>query len=106
MSKRQNYQNRNRGFRRLTALMTQIAAFAGNALKWLTNSRQAENGKAGDHLHTGYQSGGGSGGNTKKQKETKVFKTKEQKRKKAKRQQVRYSKRVNRKRSAGVCSFK
>jgi len=98
MSKKQSYQNRGRGFMRVLAM---TAMMFGNAWKWFTHNNK-NNGKAGGHLDTSYHSGGGSGGNTKAQKN----KHKATIEKKRRRKEVQKSKRINRLRKARVCSFK
>jgi len=98
MSKRQQ-SYRNNGFRKIMAM---VSVFAGNIYNNIFHNNKRNTGKAGGHLDTSYHSGGGSGGSTKRQQS----KHKALIEKKRKRKEVQRSKRINRKRAAGVCSFK
>ena len=103
MSKRQNYNNRGRSFR---ALLAAMGGFMSRVWNSVFHNNRRNTGRAGGHLDTSYYSMGGSGGDTKKEQRTKQFRSKEKQRKYDKRKQVQYTKRMNRKRAAGVCSFK
>jgi hypothetical protein len=101
--KGQSYQNRGRGLLRMLAM---TFSMFGNVYSHIFHNNQRNAGKAGGHLDTSYHSGGGSGGNTKVDQKTRVFKSKYAIEKKRRRKEVQSSQRINRKRKAGVCSFK
>ena len=98
--KQQSY--RNNGFRKL---LTIFAALGINMYKSVFNRNQRNTGKAGGHLDTSYHSGGGSHSNTKASQGV-AYKHKASIEKKRDRKQVNKSKRINRRRAAGNCSFK
>ena len=99
MSKRQSYQNRNRGFMRMIVL---ISTMFSNTWKWVTYNQTRNSGKAGGHLDTSYHSGGGSGSHYNMP----IAPHKAAIEKKRRRKEIQKSQRINRKRKANVCSFK
>ena len=98
--KGQNYNNR--GFRKLVSTMAMMASFAGNMYNYMFHNKNRNTGKAGGHLHNSYVSGGGSGSHYS----IPIAPHKAKIEKKRRRKEVDKSKRINRKRNAGVCSFK
>lgn len=95
--KQQSYQNR--GFKKL--LLTMFS-YMSSAYNNLFHRRINNEGKAGAHLVSGYQPQKGHYRNTKKQQS----KSKAAIEKKRRRKEIQKSQRINRKRKAGVCSFK
>lgn len=95
--KQQSY--RNNGFRKLLSV---LFAFGGNMYNNVFHRNRKNTGRAGGHLDNSYHSGGGSGGHYSMPIAPHKAKTE----KKRKRKEVNKSKRINRKRSAGVCSYK
>jgi hypothetical protein len=96
MSKKQSYQNR--GMRNM--LMNVIAwtlALGANLFNRKTKV---------DFLNESYKSGGGSGGDTKREQHTPQYQHKATIEKKRRRKEIQHSQRINRKRKARVCSFK
>ena len=101
--KGQSYQNRGRGLLRMLAM---TFSMFGNVYSHIFHNNQRNAGKAGGHLDTSYHSGGSNSGDTKKEQNTPQFKHKALIEKKRRRKEVQSSQRINRKRKAGVCSFK
>ena len=95
MSKKQSYQNR--GMRNIFVMVVAWVAALGG--KMFSRNRI-------DFLNDGYTSGGGSGGDTKKEQHTKVFIHKASIEKKRRRKEIQKPQKINRKRNARVCSFK
>ena len=100
MSKRQSYQNHNRGF--MKTLLLSMIAMSGSLWNDVFNRGKRNTGKAGGHLDTSYHSGGGSGGHHN----TPIAPHKAKAERKRVRKEVQKSQRINRKRKAKICSFK
>jgi|LGOV01.1.fsa_nt_gb hypothetical protein len=100
---RQKQSYNNRGFMKVLAYM---GSFVSSAYNYMFHNKNRNNGKAGGHLDTSYQSNGTSFGDTKKDQHTKSYQHKATIEKKRRRKEVDKSKRINRKRATGVCSFK
>ena len=95
--KSQSYNNR--GFMKALAYM---ASFVSSTYNYMFHNKNRNTGKAGGHLDTAYHSAGRARGHYSIPKAKSLVKIE----KKRRRKEIDKSKRINRKRAAGVCSFK